>query len=506
MIKFNLGNCYTDVSVESNSVEEQIIKSICTLKFVNWIRAIECPSCHRQFPSYGYIRKKQTITCKNCNIQIPVAPNLKTVRQIKELNIYKDNKIPTGALIQLVKELTNNNIKFEIQDSRVNLPCFQLDHKAYPLRPYQADAVKMALHYKRGVIHLAPGAGKTTVAFHIICSTAIPALFIVPTLQLLDQTYDNFKEWSTVAKVGKIGDNIFEPSDITVATAQTLNSRIDTPEMKEFLNSIRTVVCDEAHRLNKNKDFIENTWYNIAQSTPNAYFRFGMTATPGEQGSVERSLLEFSIGNIIYHKPLEELVSEGWLVEPIVDLYTVNHIPDEDLRTYSELESKHIIENSQRNELIAKLAEQYAKEGTVLISINKIKHGKLLCDLIKDSEYLDGKSKTELRRNLLHLFKTGEIRILVTTLLKEGADIPALQTIINAGGGAGGRNDPMDNKSGKLVIQRAGRALRTSEGKTNGRVIDFIDKGVKMLQKHSTERKKTYETAGFKVNKIKKDM
>lgn len=553
MIQFYINDCYTKF-IASSKEEQQLIEHLCTLDCSYWIKAVVCPKCGCKMPSFKALYARKWMTCKDCKMHIwirfvyctscryeiesddslklketidcprckksirvksyTVDRNLRSVMMKKDIPLYKNNFIPTGAMSSIISYLQqllqerktliqnehlSNLFTFEIYDERQNINGFPIDNNLPELRPYQKEALKAALEYKRGIIHWATGSGKTIEIAAIIFHTAIPALIMVPTLQLLDQTYDSFKTWSTVS-VGKIGDNIFEPADITIATAQTLNSRFDTIEVQELLKSIRVIILDEIHHININQNKFENTWYKIAMAT-DAYFRFGMTATPGNEGSIERKMLEFAIGPIIHYKPTKELVNEGWLSEPIADMYNIHHEEDTDVRTWSELEKKYITENKQRNDIIRVLAEEHAQNGTVLVSVNKIKHGEYLQSIIQGSEFIQGKTDSKTRQETIDKFQRGKLKVLVTTLLKEGADIPSLQTLINAGGGAGNRDDGSDIKSGKSVIQKAGRTLRITKGKTVGRIIDFIDKGVRMLRKHSKERMEAYEKAGFTVNK-----
>ena len=73
---------------------------------------------------------------------------------------------------------------------------------------------------------------------------------------------------------------------------------------------------------------------------------------------------------------------------------------------------------------------------------------------------------------------------LISTLLGEGVDIPAMSAIIMAGG----------LKTPVGVIQKVGRALRKSPGKEEAVVVDFRDKGA-FLARHFQERMDVYREA-----------
>jgi superfamily II DNA or RNA helicase len=68
-----------------------------------------------------------------------------------------------------------------------------------------------------------------------------------------------------------------------------------------------------------------------------------------------------------------------------------------------------------------------------------------------------------------------------------------MDVIIMAGGG----------KSNKQTVQRVGRALRKSEGKSKAMIIDFYDADNGMLERHSKARLKTYKKESeFEINPI----
>ena len=71
-----------------------------------------------------------------------------------------------------------------------------------------------------------------------------------------------------------------------------------------------------------------------------------------------------------------------------------------------------------------------------------------------------------------------------STIADEGLDVPALDTLILAGGG----------RSSTRAFQRIGRVLRLYKGKTRATVFDFDDKTNRMLQNHSKARMKYYRT------------
>jgi superfamily II DNA or RNA helicase len=107
-------------------------------------------------------------------------------------------------------------------------------------------------------------------------------------------------------------------------------------------------------------------------------------------------------------------------------------------------------------------------------------------------------STTKTRREDIQDFKDGKYPVLVSTLLKEGVDVPSMDAIIFAAG----------YKSSVLVIQTIGRALRAAKGKKDSTIVDFFDHGHRFLEQHSQMRMNTYaETYGkyFKPKYIRSE-
>ena len=89
-----------------------------------------------------------------------------------------------------------------------------------------------------------------------------------------------------------------------------------------------------------------------------------------------------------------------------------------------------------------------------------------------------------------------EIEIIIgTALADEGLDIPSLDSVILAGAG----------KSKSRALQRIGRTMRPHGDKEKAIVIDFYDRGLKYLAKHSRARIKIYQSEPEFVVKIQEE-
>lgn len=329
----------------------------------------------------------------------------------------------------------------------------------------------------RGVIHHPTGAGKTVVMGELIRRIGCRGLVLVHRKDLLHQTVRRFKEQLDPRMIGIIGDGIWEPNLITVATFQTLYRNPD--KAIPLLKGIEQVHVDEVHHLPA------KTLGEVMAQLVNAWWRFGYSATPFKHGDLETKFKVTAwIGPIIHRVTTEELVSVGGAVP--TDVFLIK-IGDEETPTYLNYPDAlrlGIVENPRRNAYIKEIVNhlRHTKSGPIIILVERIKHGKLLSAAL-GCPFVAGDDSTKYRERMWQELREGTINVLIASrIADEGLDIPPLRMLILAGGG----------KAAHLSIQRVGRGLRTSEGKCRLVVFDFLDEG-KYLGNHAKHRKKTYE-------------
>jgi superfamily II DNA or RNA helicase len=395
-------------------------------------------------------------------------------------------RFPTGWVGSFTERLLKFGHSVEISDQRRKTKdSLSLPYRGFPLRDYQEEAVIEALKRNRGIIHHATGAGKTVILGKILSEIGQPALIIVPTRELLRQTVKKMGEYLDPSLVGWIGDSQFKPNFITVAIVNSVWSHIKagSEELKKVTDKVEVVVVDEAHHITfAGKNKIKNSYFKIMQLL-DVQYRYGLTATPGEEGSIVRELLEGATGRVIHHIGASELIRRGLLSQPTVDMYKIS-IPHR-ISDWQSAYKQNILNNEYRNNLIVELANKYAKQGlSVLISAIRVSgHAYPLWQSFDIAGYMVGSTPSNVRESVLDDFSSKRVPILVSTVVNEGVDIPSMDVIIMAGGG----------KSDKLTVQKVGRALRVSEGKTGCRIIDFYDDDNGILVKQSRARRRVYK-------------
>ncbi len=415
------------------------------------------------------------------------------------------NSFPTGWLFsKIIPTLKKLDIYYLLTDYRQEYNDISKINGKYPfeLRSYQNECIDMITINKkiRGIISIGTGGGKSIIAGKIIDYYGRKTLYIVPSLLLLNQTYKNFCDWFGIDKVGYIGNGEYNVSLINVATAQTIWARLETPEIKELLETTEVLFLDEAHRIqkpNSKTHFPGNTWYLIAMKVINAKIRIGLTATPGKENSYSRELLEGVTGKIIFERTLSWLMENGYLSKLTVFI-SKNKI-ETNLTTWEESYKENILQNEKRNKKIVEFANKLANEGKrILIIVNRIEeHGDILLKLLGNkAESLYGEDTSLERKDILKRFINKDTKIIISTVIKEGVDLPEMDAIILASAGKGG-------DFGRDLLQKLGRVVRKTDEKIRATLIDFFDddgyvffnekKKPNILLRHSLQRLNIYK-------------
>lgn len=384
-----------------------------------------------------------------------------------------ERSFPLGLIPRVREFLKSKGMRLRVKDERkvYSMPLEAEWNEEIVLRPYQKRGVRKALKNGMGVLALPVGSGKTIVGLRIIYELGISSLIIVHTKELLYQWAEQIERVLNV-EAGLIGDNKWEEKPITIAMIQTLLSRgVDKLEVPYGV-----VMFDECHRTSAAQKFFE-----VGTALTQKY-RFGLSATPWRRVRGEEIKIEGVIGPIIYEIKADTLIREGFLAKPKFRVlkYESEKVPFSE--RYKEFYEEMVMNHKARNKAIIREAVRLARQGhRVLIDVKRIEHGENLVNELKkhgiNAEFLS--SQTSNRWEILDRFKRGDIRVLASTLLKEGVDIPEISAIILAGGG----------KSDVMTIQTIGRALRPKESGGKAIIVDILDDDP-LLYTHFIERQK----------------
>ena len=349
----------------------------------------------------------------------------------------------------------------------------------HELFDYQKEAILNTYFTGRGGTILLPtGAGKTTCALKMVALYDRPTLILVHTKDLLFQWEKAIKGAIGVSPTLYGAGKNEKFGDITVAMIQSLQSPKGS---KRDLTGFDVLVADECHRIPADKAF------SVAMRCP-AKVRIGITATPNREDNRQLRIYGCT-GSVTVSYTAEQLIDSGNLVEPDFVFYKIPNWESCGFKKkmkWQDAVSYGIIGNRYRNTKIVAAATGLYNEGkSVLICVDRIDHGEIIESMLVDADipcvFLYSDADDSDRKSTLSTFGTDKDFVLISTLVKEGIDIPSMDSVILAAGG----------KSAIAAIQKIGRVMRPYPGKEVATVVDFADSGM-FIASHFEDRCSAY--------------
>ena len=402
---------------------------------------------------------------------------------ISDTGIFRSGLLPR-VLRDLKKINCTPEVKYEKTKLTVTPHNWQIEGFTY--YDYQEDLIMRGLNKLRGVIKSPTGSGKTLIMAGIIKALLGRKMVILfNAKQLLKQTYEFLTKTCKFDNIGLCYGEGYIYGDIMLCTVQSIEKILDT-----HLEETEVVMVDECHEFANGK-----TTLPAIQSFPKAEYRFGFTATPPKD-PIPKYNLEGALGPIIEEKNTANLIDEGKLTKPVIQLiersYTASGA-DENM-SYQDVYDEYIVNNDLRNKIIREIVDdirQKNKRARILILTKSLDHGRTLENLLSGNcEFLEGANSIGERYQAISRFRgcrTSSV-LIGTKILQTGINIEEITHFINARG----------MKSEIATLQALGRALRRHESKDEVYVYDFLDKE-KYLRDHALARKGHYKKEGHEV-------
>ena len=410
----------------------------------------------------------------------------------KQHFISRSGVFRTGLLSRILEDLKKIDCEPEIwgDDSMSEGKLLaSYDISGFTYYDYQHELISQSLNKMRGIIKSPTGSGKTLIMAGLIRALEGRKMVILfNAKQLLTQTYDFLTKACGMDNIGICFGEGYIYGDIMLCTVHSIEKILDT-----HLKETEVLMVDECHEFCNGKTSLE-----AIRSFPNAIYRIGFTATP-PRGDIPLYNLEGSLGPVIQTVGTVDLVREGKLTKPIIQLinrdYTASGA-DEDLG-YLDTYENYIVNNKQRNNTIKEIVDDIRtknQRARILVLTKSLNHGRALETLLGcNSEFLQGCDSIGERYKAISRFRgSKESSVLIgTKILQTGVNIEEITHFINARG----------MKSEIATLQALGRALRRHKSKDKVYIYDFLDKE-KYLKDHSIARKKYYQSEGHEVRII----
>jgi superfamily II DNA or RNA helicase len=316
--------------------------------------------------------------------------------------------------------------------------------------------------WKKGVIILPTGTGKTILSALDAKRVGGRVLFLVHRLDILKQSIAAYQRvWPKMTPgilTGEAREN--EGScDVLFASKDTLRQPV---ELKAYnRNEFSYVVVDEVHH-GQAPSYSEVLEYFKPK------FMLGMTATPDRTD--RKDIFELFDYNKILEISLQEAIEGGYLVPytyyGLLDDIDYSHIRYQNNRyRVDDLERYLII--PKRNEAILR---EYLDKGEADKAIGfcvSIKHAQRMAEFFTSNGIPSAAITSESvdRGVKIEAFRRDELNVAFTVdLFNEGVDFPNVRVLMFL--------RPTESKT--IFIQQLGRGLRLCIGKDRVRVLDFI--------------------------------
>lgn len=426
---------------------------------------------------------------------IPVAPVDDRVRLLD----IRSRVFPSG-LVPLVRAgAAKAGHEVQVVDTRPPISGVtpaDVDSMAEPpwgMRPYQLAAIRAALFGSgasdpgRGVLWVPTGGGKGRIAVALGALVPGHTLFCVHRSHLAADVSGRWAELVGDGPAGWIGDGRWTPGRrFTVASLQTLYTRLDSPEFRALADRTTALVVDECHVLPA------DTFTRVAQGLHAARVRIGLSGTPFARGDRRSLVAVGALGPLVYRIQAQELVAAGVLARPTVRLVPCQQRTPKGAAGWTETYQALVVDSPHRNGAVHACIARAEAPG--IVYVQSVKHGHRLAKELNSrgtpAEFVSGKASLDQRKRAVRDLTTGRLDwVVATTVFNEGVDIPALRSVVIAAGG----------KSGIAAIQRAGRALRVQPGKSEATIWDLADQGDRWLTRHAQERLAAYQREGYHV-------
>ena len=326
------------------------------------------------------------------------------------------------------------------------------------LRPYQSVAVEsthQSFHegYKKTLLCMPTGSGKTTVVAHLIedyLSQNLKILFVAHRRELVDQAHNRLAQHGIDAGLILPGYEM-NGHKVNIASVQTL--------VRREIPQVDILIVDECHH-----SMAGSFLRIIGKCIDKGSKVLGLTATPFRLDGKPLGLI---FDDLLVPTTVRELIDDGYLVQPRYFSASIKEDFGELHYLAGEYKSEELFKKFDRKALYDGLIRNYVEFGGgkgLVFNVN-IEHSIKTRDAFREAgftcEHIDHTTRN--RGEIEKAFRSNQVEILCNVgLYGEGYDLPHLDTTM------------INTKTMSYVnfAQWIGRSLRPSEGKEHGIVID----------------------------------
>ena len=467
--------------------------------------------------------------------------------------------LPSGLLERLLSTLHKNNIPYEIERTFDYPEPYLSLNPVFSFTPTvdQVKCVEALDKSNNGIAKCPTGFGKTSyVAAALIAKKGVRSMFLANQRILTDDAMKDFKSIfkNDSVKLGMIGDGVFEPGDITVASIQSIASALKPPSPKEveiietelalaqhrltyasndeqkkiatkdvkrcetkvknakkklerhaqlipFLKSVDLFIVDESQVLGTKQ------WNEFLHACPAPYrYTLSATDTRSDGGRIQ---IVAATGERRFESSAAEQIEKGRLSEFVGHFAIYDHRVDKKISRELKMDfhqayETFIMYNEKRNRHLCEQVIKWAMDYSVLALVTRKEHGHIVKQMLMDMGmpewtigYVDGDTSKKDREEIIENFRNKKFPILIgTSIFDVGFNAKNAAKMVRFNAGASEVREP----------QRAGRTVRKREDGSIGETYDFIDKNCPIFESQSWKRyrklKEEFGDERVKINNV----
>jgi superfamily II DNA or RNA helicase len=372
--------------------------------------------------------------------------------------------LPRGCLDAALSLLRDNGIDGDLRDERFGGEALDVSFSG-SLRLDQEAAIAGMLPHDAGVLCAPTAFGKTVTAAAMIARRGVNTLVLVHRTELLKQWQERLQAFLGVGKgvIGTIGGGKAKPTGkIDIAVMQSLSRQ---GAVNPLVENYGQVIVDECHHVGAFS-------FDAILRRTKAKYVLGLTATPIRRDG-QQPIIFMQCGPIRYTAAQPTGAPHDLEVVPCPRHGRLNLPADAGIQDVF----RHLANDRDRTVAIAAEVRDAVTRGRkVLVLTERTEHLEAIKAVLDDLQpppfVLHGRMSRRQRAALvadLDALPPNAPRVLLSTgkLVGEGFDHPPLDTLVLA--------MPVSWKG--TLQQYAGRLHREHAGKTDVRIIDFVDTG-----------------------------